>query len=1009
MRVISRKIYLDELVSRIPGSIPSIKDAWTVPSVYVSCEGKTEANVHYSYSSAVREAAEYGMNPSKVSYTPMFVGMDNKDAAAYDNGNYGLIPSDVIIPTYLSHLVSDYTDYNVNIPDGNGGFYDLCNPKDKYDPHYEGRKIYRNGAEIKVLTYRTLLKWFLFFKEYYSVIDNGTYVFESALDYYNKVVHDGSESTKAKYAEMDDVFNSRGGESVYSWITSNCILQYEIPSKYRDYWNVRYLYYYEVLKWTQWFADMESLYSNVKSCENVDDCEDCVEYRKRGGSEIFDSMKGWLAKSKPNSNATYSASVTVPINLQTSIDDLGEMSILSERWKAGKSYKNYFGDYLGTVVERPYVTSDDGDAEYLNDTYIIKKGIGYGYNSSFLDCEFEPSMWTSYTDQYITDNHELFKVAVTSYTYSPITDEVVYNPTDDSPQLRRTAVYNNGKIVVINGKIYHVIKGKYVTYCYYNSPYVTLHDKKIPVVEVEGTDVKYAYVNGVAHYVSRDGKIYFSKVGTCHVDESDSGCDVEDGEYIIFQDAMHICEDGHVVISENHSNDVDGEYEVLDGYFVLDGSYYYVKDGKIVDLESVSSESGKSVHSWHSTEGFMSTMGWKTFSAEDKTVTIVYDYEVHDADKITGVCESKLELFRRNEITSDKMGNVLPGYFNIMMDFEKEASGENSKINEPYDGCWLDLLYYVGYATNMSLNVDLSDTENGKFYSDGDILNDMDFYSLDESGLKKCEFIFSNSKENCLTFYDDEGNEIVVSRDKCKGLKYSDYNADFKKWLSDNEIEELPLRDFMDYTRLIKMQSLVSQWYTSNKAYTDMETHCDFTYYIGAIIEQVMENGALVMYKLSEDYNKGIKYTESALVRPDTFIYHCTEDNVFTVNYYNLLSSIETMRSDYNMSDVDIAPAVFEFSPMLYGVNKAMPNGEIMSASDLFDEAYWARHNGFIVEPLFRRDFDLAFSTPPKIESDIYIDRGISAAFDKHIKLQEIKTLDALLQYGNGSFQISEN
>ena len=44
-----------------------------------------------------------------------------------------------------------------------------------------------------------------------------------------------------------------------------------------------------------------------------------------------------------------------------------------------------------------------------------------------------------------------------------------------------------------------------------------------------------------------------------------------------------------------------------------------------------------------------------------------------------------------------------------------------------------------------------------------------------------------------------------------------------------------------------------------------------------------------------------------------------------------------------------------------------------------------------------------------KIETDIYIDRGISAAFDKHIKLQEIKTLDALLQYGNGTFQISEN
>ena len=1009
MRVISKKICLDELVSKIPGSIPSIKDAWTVQSAYTSCDGSTEPEVYYTYSEAVRNAARYGMNPSKVQYLPRFVDVSNADVASFEVGNYGLIPSDVILPTHLASLVTDFTDYNVNIPDDNGGYYDLCNPKDSYDPHYVGRKIYRNGREIKVLSYRTLLKWYMFFKDYRSIVDDGLNVFENAVDYYNKVIHDGLDSTKAKYVEMDEVYKSRGGDSVYEWITSNCILRYEISAKYRDYWNKRYLYYVEVLKWAQWFAERAPLYSNMQSCSGADDCEDCVEYRERGGNPMYESMRAWLTKVRPNANATMSASVTIPINMQTSIDDLGEMSILSKEWKSGESYQNYFGEYPGTVVKRPYILGDEGEREYLEDTYIIKSGIGYKYSDTFYDCEFEPSMWTSYMDRYISNNPELFKVEITSYTYSPITDEVVYNPTDDSPKLSRSVKYQEGKIAVINNGIYPVIEGKYVTYTYSNSPHVMLYGRKFPIVEIEGTDVRYVIVNGVKYYAEADGKFYFSKVNNCVKDKADNGCVIEEGEYILYQEAMQMCEGGYAVTYETQTSDLEVDYEILDGYFIIDGNYFYVKDGKVVDLESIDSKDDKTIHTWHESDDFMKRMGWKSCIIDGDNVGIVYEYTVYEADKITGTCESKLELFRRTEVTSDKMGNILPGYFNIMMDADKEENELNSKINEPYDGCWLDLLYYVGYATNMTINVDLSDVENKKFYADGDILNEMDFYSLDEFGGKQCELKFANDIEKCLTVYDEDGTEVNIHRDECKGFKYSDHNADFKEWIDSNGIEEPVLRDFMDYTRAIKIQSLVSQWYTLNKGYTDMETHCDFTYYLGCVIEQVIKDKALVMYKLVDKYNKGVKYVESAVSKADTCDYHFSEDNVFTVNYYRLMASSDAMYSDINASNIDIAPAVFEFSPMLYGINKAMPDGELQNASDLFEEAYWARHNGFIAEPLFRRDFDLGSSTPPKIDSDIYIDRGVSAALDRHIRLQEIKTLNALLQYGNGAFKISEN
>jgi hypothetical protein len=44
-----------------------------------------------------------------------------------------------------------------------------------------------------------------------------------------------------------------------------------------------------------------------------------------------------------------------------------------------------------------------------------------------------------------------------------------------------------------------------------------------------------------------------------------------------------------------------------------------------------------------------------------------------------------------------------------------------------------------------------------------------------------------------------------------------------------------------------------------------------------------------------------------------------------------------------------------------------------------------------------------------KIDSDIYIDRGINAAFEKHLKLGEVTNLESLLQYGSNFFKIMEN
>jgi hypothetical protein len=63
-------------------------------------------------------------------------------------------------------------------------------------------------------------------------------------------------------------------------------------------------------------------------------------------------------------------------------------------------------------------------------------------------------------------------------------------------------------------------------------------------------------------------------------------------------------------------------------------------------------------------------------------------------------------------------------------------------------------------------------------------------------------------------------------------------------------------------------------------------------------------------------------------------------------------------------------------------------------------------YNGIKVSPVFKEEYKMGLSMMEKVDSDIYIDRGINAAFEKHLKLQEVNSLEALEQFGNGYFKI---
>lgn len=54
-------------------------------------------------------------------------------------------------------------------------------------------------------------------------------------------------------------------------------------------------------------------------------------------------------------------------------------------------------------------------------------------------------------------------------------------------------------------------------------------------------------------------------------------------------------------------------------------------------------------------------------------------------------------------------------------------------------------------------------------------------------------------------------------------------------------------------------------------------------------------------------------------------------------------------------------------------------------------------------------DYLMGVVEPPKINIDVFIDRGSNSSFESHIRLSEIKSLKDLETYGNGYYKIKEN
>lgn len=366
--------------------------------------------------------------------------------------NYGNVVCDVKIPNDIAKNILVQTDINVLIPTSSnderiyGDYYAIQYKSDKFikelvckasdsgitnfDYYYisDDNKLYHGsinytieeltnncrketnlninfneGYEIKIASFQTLVLWFRFFRKYYSLLDrircdgNAYRLTESDIEY---------EIT----AEMQEKFESLGGEKTYNWLKEILFPLYTVCEPNTDYecstdnnneCDIDLTYFPNQLTWydiqyhkeyiTKKEDEIEKLGEDTKAC--------CIKqelWDKYGGEDNLALIKNWLDSQKEpsfnsDSSTTTGGSINLNICITNSIDDLGEESLAVEQWEAGEDYK--LCDYV----------------LYGEDAYCkVNEEKGYEYDNCQKYMTFNHNAWENTYSDYIRSNKKIY-------------------------------------------------------------------------------------------------------------------------------------------------------------------------------------------------------------------------------------------------------------------------------------------------------------------------------------------------------------------------------------------------------------------------------------------------------------------------------------------------------------------------------------------------------------------------------------------------------------------------
>lgn len=284
----------------------------------------------------------------------------------------------------------------------------------------------------QTLSYCTIERWYKFFKDYYNLIYYNTcnHPFSSATEYYitkNKTV--GPDYYE--YGQMDENFETIGGDGFYQWLSTNYFVSLDLRSEYfiakeelsdknvitKTYpeWMEIVSYYEEPIIYYpdayDLFGEMSNLYGKYGANPNpfnVEDCCECNEYLAKGGSDMYYILQNWLSKvvdriGKINESVEYykadlEPSATVQIQLKKKVEDFGNFTSFCKEYVLGKQYN------IGNICE------------YEGNVYILESGVGYIAKDGYY--QFDKTGWRDYYSYYKMLHPDEFIEYPSSYTMS---------------------------------------------------------------------------------------------------------------------------------------------------------------------------------------------------------------------------------------------------------------------------------------------------------------------------------------------------------------------------------------------------------------------------------------------------------------------------------------------------------------------------------------------------------------------------------------------------------------
>jgi hypothetical protein len=405
-----------------------------------------------------------------------------------------------------------------------------------------------------------------------------------------------------------------------------------------------------------------------------------------------------------------------------------------------------------------------------------------------------------------------------------------------------------------------------------------------------------------------------------------------------------------------------------------------------------------------------------------------YEPEIYHAKELSGQTTSKLTDIEDTDVLIDDVGNKIDGKYNpnrpifegedgysddetqikyalivgdniSVYDTEEErdaAKAElpsgtvfeekkcNTKYNQqPPQGKELDLLYEVGNTSNIKRINGLTIEDEDEFESEdtpnyfiGNIITDMVFYYKDINGVVVEETIVPWSGSSLDAIHQAQSVRTMLEEDG-------------------NESGETIIFDGDDI-------------------------YCNITYYIGATLGRKKGEPFFLAYDENStgdtNYNYGVQYNETVKFVKENREYYLGKElkkqipttmnavSAHSLSYpvyvYKLTQELVDVESDDYDTFIHVPIARFKTEINLI-------NDDLSSNYETYTDM--SKYNGIQVAPTFKREYMLGISSLENVDSNIYIKRGINAAFEQHLKLGEVTSMEALEQYSNGYFKIMNN